>query len=90
MRLWESYIAGLDPNDAASQLRLTLESAEPTVLSWQSVSNRTYTVQWSTNGGATFVPLEGAANLPSAMSSITNPPIPLEPFVLYRLEVRMP
>ncbi len=47
---WQEYVAGTDPHDAASVLRLTVssEGAAPAVAWWfgfTAMSNKTYTVQ---------------------------------------------
>ncbi|HYV30506.1 MAG TPA: hypothetical protein VEO53_05280, partial [Candidatus Binatia bacterium] len=45
---WEEYLAGTDPTNALSRLRLDLTTAlGSTTLQFEAVSNRTYTVQYS-------------------------------------------
>jgi hypothetical protein len=50
---WQEYIAGTDPKDAASSLRvnLAISAGQPTV-SFGAVSNKTYTVQYSDQLGS--------------------------------------
>ena len=93
--LWQSYIAGLDPNDPSSQLRLNLElsaNAPAPVLSWSTISGRVYSVWCSTNLLEGFAPLDGATNLPWTIQSLglTNVPNALPPGAFYRLEVWKP
>ena len=63
MKLWQERIAGTDPNDGASVLRMgnpvRLDSPPGLVLAWQSVTNRFYTLECSTNQAAApaFYPL---------------------------------
>lgn len=92
MALWQSYIAGLDPTDSSSQLRvwLTLGTvASPPVLRWNTVTGRVYTVFQSTNLSQAFAPVGTALNLPATVQSFTNSLNDL-PATFYRLEVRKP
>jgi predicted NUDIX family NTP pyrophosphohydrolase len=90
--LWQSFIAGLNPNDPASQLRLSVaqNNSDSVVLRWNAVTGRVYTVWSSTNGVSTFAPISGAANLPSSITAITNGPINSSAMTFYRLEVWKP
>ncbi len=90
--LWQSYIAGLNPNDPNSQLRLLVApgSGNNVVLQWNAVTGRVYTVLASTNGMTAFAPIASAANLPSTITGITNGPINNSAQMMYRLEVRKP
>jgi len=91
--LWQSYVAGLDPNDPNSQFRLTLNrGADGTscVLNWNSVTGRVYTVWSSTNLAQAFAPLTGAIDLPGTIQSFTNVVGAGSPPVFYRMEVRKP
>jgi len=92
MALWQSYIAGLNPNDPASQMRLFVSrgSGNNVVLLWNAATGRVYTVWSSTNGMNGFAPISSAANLPCTITAITNGPINSSPMTLYRLEVRKP
>ena len=90
--LWQSYIAGLDPLDPASQVRLIAHPANAAgdILSWSTVADRLYTISSSTNLPGNFVPLPGAFDLPSSIQRFTNS-VPDSSFPrFYRLEVRKP
>ncbi len=52
--LLETYIAGLDPNNADSQLKINTIGP----LQWDAVSGRVYTVYWTSNLLSSFQPLE--------------------------------
>jgi hypothetical protein len=87
--LWQSYIAGLNPSDPESQLRLRLDSGPDgsAVLNWDTVTGRVYTIHYSTNLAAGFAPLPSASGLPSNVHTYTNGAAgPATGF--YRLEVR--
>ncbi len=90
--LWQSSIAGLNPNDPTSQLKLSVTSGdgESVILNWNAVTGRLYTVWFSTNGLESFTPINGAADLPASITGITNGPINATPATFYRLEVRKP
>ena len=93
MQLWQSYIAGLNPNDPASQLRLSLTpgaNAATVVLNWDAITGRVYSVSSSTNLAAGFLTLTNALNLPFPNNRVTNVVTPSSRMTLYRLEVRKP
>lgn len=91
--LWQSYIAGLNPNDPASQLRV---SGKPSsngagyVLNWNTVTDRLYTILSSTNLQTGFAPLPGATDLPATVQSFTNILDGVTPGQFYRIDVRKP
>jgi len=90
---WQSYIAGLDPADPASLLRLD-QSLSPegnqVILQWSPVAGRTYTI-WVTHDLAEpFVPLPGATGLSAEINTFTDAVDPAETPRYYRLEVRKP
>jgi hypothetical protein len=90
--LWQSYVAGLDPNDPDSQLRLSImpsTTEQALVLQWTSVSNRLYTVEASTNGFNGFHPIPSAVDLPGATAVLTDLPAAAQS-CFYRLQVRLP
>ncbi|MBC8097363.1 MAG: hypothetical protein H7Y43_16280, partial [Akkermansiaceae bacterium] len=93
MPRWQSYIAGLNPNDPNSQLRLSLASlgaGNGVALNWNPVTGRVYTVWSSTNLLMGFAPVGNATNLPATITGITNAPSAMLPRVFYRLEVQKP
>jgi hypothetical protein len=91
--LWQSYIAGLNPNDPGSQFRLTLTaSADGTscLLNWNTVTGRVYTVWSSTSMAEGFAPVPGATNLPWTVQTFTNVNDQASSSVIYRMDVRKP
>lgn len=84
------FQAGTDPADAASSLRIL--SCQPAglqsvLLTWPSVSNRVYSVEWSTNLTGEFTGvLEGQQATP-AENTCTVPVIPGADAVFYRIKV---
>jgi hypothetical protein len=88
--LWQSYIAGLNPNDPSSQMRVSLTSPAgvPNVVNWNTVSGRVYTLWCSTNVANGFVPVAGASNLPWTTRSFTNRVTPAPRHIFYRVEAR--
>jgi uncharacterized repeat protein (TIGR02543 family) len=73
--LWQSYIAGLVPTDPSSQLKFTSQSVQQgtnLVLTWDTVSNRLYTIWEAATPAGEFSPLPGAVDLPSTLQSFTN------------------
>jgi hypothetical protein len=88
--LWQSYIAGLDPTDSNSQLRLIIgagSSSDNHILQWQTMTGRLYTILHSTNVLGGFTPLPHASNLPPAVSTATNSGSSTRDN-FYRLEIR--
>ncbi len=91
--LWESYIAGLNPNDPASQLRLVgafTPGGAQFVLRWNPVRDRLYTVWASVSLQEGFSRATGAISLPWPIDRFTNAVNPAAPARFYRLEVRKP
>lgn len=89
--LWQSYIAGLNPNNPASQLRLSIlknPERNASVLSWVPCQGRYYSLEYSTNDTVTFYPLPGASDLPASVNSVTNKIDPLSLLTTYRISVR--
>jgi hypothetical protein len=92
MPLWQSYVAGLNPTIASSQLRLT-QSGTLTgahVLNWNTTTGRLYTLWSSTNATGNFVRVSGASNLTASVKSFTNNVGTSVLNRFYRLEVRLP
>jgi len=90
--LWQSYIAGLNPNDPNNQLRLTLVPSSPgnIALQWESVTGRVYTVWSSSDPNEGFAPIPSAANLPASINGFTNDLSTAPSHGYYRLEVKIP
>lgn len=89
--LWQSYVAGLNPNDPNSQFEIALTrdvNATSNVLNWNTATGRVYTLWYSTNLAGGFAPLSGGSNLPASIRSFTNAPTPNSSAVFYRIEVR--
>ncbi len=73
--VWQSYVAGLDPNDPGSQYLIEGGSAAGGggfTIRWTTIPDRLYTVFVSTNLAAGFAPLAGASNLPPSTTSFTD------------------
>jgi len=90
MATWQEYIAGMDPINAVSVFRLSIEGGG-SILSWPSVAGRVYAVEYATNlnaGG--FRPLAGATNLPATppRNTFTNVTW-IGPMEFYRVTVRL-
>lgn len=91
MPLWQSYVAGLIPNDPNSrlQIRVARNGALP-ALEWNTVTGRVYTLWWSTNAPGTFTRLPGASNLAASITRFTNSASAAHTRVFYRLEAVKP
>lgn len=91
--LWQSYIAGLDPGDPASQL-LLLGQPSPDgasyVLNWSPVPDRLYTLWSGTNLAGPFTPLPDATDLPAGVRDFTNVMGAASSPCFYRISVRKP
>ncbi|MFN3409102.1 MAG: InlB B-repeat-containing protein [Limisphaerales bacterium] len=91
--LWQSYVAGLNPADPASQLRLDAApgaSAGEWVLTWNPVAGRLYTLTVATNEPGPFAPLPDATDLPASVSAYTNQLNAADSARFFRLQVRRP
>ncbi len=90
--LWQSYVAGLNPQDPASQLRLASSPAPSGTgvnLTWNPVAGRTYTVRAASSLDGPFAPVAGAVDLPSTVSSFTAP-LGVGTTTYYRIDVEKP
>jgi hypothetical protein len=89
--LWQSYLAGLQPNDPESRLLVSIEGgpAGP-VLTWPTVPGRVYTVLHSTKPLTGYVPVPGAVNLPAGANKIAINPGGFTASVFYRVQVAAP
>ncbi|MDB6065210.1 MAG: Peptidase family, partial [Pedosphaera sp.] len=77
MNNWQEWLSGTDPTDSASLLRMLdlIGSPPHLTVSWQSVTNRTYSVERSTNSVSFQVlatPLRGQANVTSYTDNTAN------------------
>jgi len=74
---WQEYIAGTNPTNPASCLRITGGSAtsQGTVIRWSSASNKIYNLSRTTNLMEAFAAIAGATNLPATPPEnvYTNP-----------------
>ena len=74
---WQEYIAGTNPTNAASNLRITGGSAtvQGTVIRWSSASNKIYNLSRTTNLLQSFAAVAGATNLTATppQNVYTNP-----------------
>lgn len=90
MPVWQSYVAGLDPNNPDDQLRIGLQrQLNADVLSWNTVTGRAYTIHSGPDVAGPMTPVSGAANLPAGTKSFTNA-APTSEMRFYRLEVKKP
>ncbi|NGO38950.1 hypothetical protein G4L39_06010 [Limisphaera ngatamarikiensis] len=89
--LWQSYIAGLDPSDPASQLRLEirpeLESATLR-LEWDPQPGRLYTLWEAESPDGPYARVSGAVDLDSSVRTWTVP-LGVSRARYYRLSVRL-
>ena len=84
----EEYISGLDPTNAASYFSLDNFSAGPhNVFQWDALSERAYSVHWSSNLLDGFQLLEGDILWPENIFTDTTHTVEREGF--YKLDVRL-
>lgn len=91
--VWQSYVAGLDPNNPASQLLLAVSPAGDgthLVFAWNTVTGRVYSVWSSANLPLGFTPLAGLTNLPWTVTAATNAMDASGTGQFFRLEVQKP
>jgi len=92
MSNWQEWIAGTDPDNAASALRLQPPSVTPpgVLLRWSSITNRTYVLERCTNPLApgTFYPIQ--SNIPGlpGTTSFTDTNAPAVRPTYYRIRVQ--
>jgi hypothetical protein len=91
MPLWQSYIAGLNPNDPSDQLQVSLrQDGSEDVLTWNSVTGRTYTVLSSPGLSGSFFPVPGGSGLPATIHTFTNAAGPAMESRFYKIQVNKP
>lgn len=91
MFTWQEYYAGTNPTNAASVWILTARREQTaTVLTWPSITNRLYTVTWSTNHNGSW--LELARDLPPTppQNNCLDTQHNGAPAMFYRVSVRKP
>jgi hypothetical protein len=91
--VWESYVAGLNPADPDSQLKLSLGSTPDgttRLLSWTAVEGRVYSIETTAVLDGLFETLAGASNLTSGSCTITNSLNTTSESIFYRLKVEKP
>ncbi|MEY4385849.1 MAG: hypothetical protein RLY20_1132, partial [Verrucomicrobiota bacterium] len=91
--LWQSYVAGLDPNNPASQLQLAVAPTSDgahLAFGWNTVTGRVYSIWSSTNLPINFSRLAGATNLPWTVQGFTNSIDFNMPGQFFLLEVQKP
>ena len=87
--LWQSYLAGLNPNDPNNRPRLSLArglNGIPDVLTWNTSTGHVYTLWYTTNLTSGFVHVPGASNLLPAVRTYTHALNPPPRAVFCRLE----
>jgi hypothetical protein len=92
MNNWQEWIAGTDPTNAQSVLRIVQISAgaSGTTLTWQSSSSRTYFIQRSTGMGApsSFQPLASNIVGQAGTTTFTDTNVVPNASVFYRVGVQ--
>jgi hypothetical protein len=91
--LWQSYIAGLNPNNPNDRLLISISRGAAlgdNVVNWNTVTGRVYTLLAATNLLNGFTPVSGAVDLPSTTTTVTNHNGAAVNTILYRVEVRKP
>ena len=82
----QEYLAGTDPQDATSLLKITDLASAGRVITWNSVPGRNYQVFSATNVNATFTALTGTITAFTSPMSFTNTS-PVRPREFYRVRV---
>jgi len=92
MNNWQEWVCGTNPTNAQSVLRMLppINNASSVTVAWQSVSNRSYSVERATNIGPSQLfgrVASGVTGLPALTSfTDTNPPTPGPLFYRVRVE----
>jgi hypothetical protein len=91
---WQEWIADTSPIDVTSALRLLAPSADPPsiTVTWQSTSNRTYSLERSTNYSNQVIFSAIASNIPGrfSMTSFTDTNATAPGAAVYRVGVQGP
>lgn len=88
MAYWESYVAGVNPNDPASALRIDAFSS-PGNLHWPTMPGRVYSLGRATEPGGPYTAVAGATNLPWTVQFWFDPAAAAAPRVFYRVGVQL-
>jgi hypothetical protein len=92
--LWQSYVAGLNPQDPADTLRVDAAPSprDPASrhLAWRTVEGRLYTLLRADKLGDSFLPVSGATLLPATVNAFEDPEPVGTTGPYYRLEVVWP
>ncbi|HUR46097.1 MAG TPA: alpha-amylase family glycosyl hydrolase [Candidatus Saccharimonadales bacterium] len=83
----QEYLAGTNPRDPKSLLKLTQLVTGPTVVTWQSVPGKSYTVQSTPDVTFAFEPMSTGITAVSTNTSYTNQ-APVSPKQFYRVLVQ--
>lgn len=71
MTTWHEYLAGTSPTNALSVLKIEdITAGTDTTLTFNAVSNRTYTVQYTDNLGSTWLKLADVLSSPTNRAEI--------------------
>ncbi len=90
--VWQSYVAGLNPTNPSSLYLIAGDVVPQTGgfrVTWNTIPDRLYTVLFSTNLQAGFMPLPGAVDLPPTVTAFTDPATN-SPGRFYKVQVRLP
>lgn len=82
----QEYIAGTNPRDSNSLLRITTLATGGKVITWSSVPGRSYQVHFTTNLTFAVEPLSGTLTAFGLSTSYTNTP-PANAPQFYRVRV---
>lgn len=82
----QEYLAGTDPKDPASLLRLTQLSGGGQIITWTSVPGRNYQVLAAAGFGSAFSPVSGTITAFGGTTSFTNP-APASARQFYRVQL---
>jgi len=86
--LRQAYIAGLNPTNPASLFLTSVLRSPPSVLSWDAVSGRVYSVWWTSNLlSGDFLPLE--SNIPWTGNIFTDTTYGVEEKGFYKIDVEL-
>jgi hypothetical protein len=84
LKTWQEYIAGTDPTNDASCLKISQATRD--AITWTAQSGRVYSVYWSTNLVSGFTSLNADISYPQSSYTNMNPDSRINH---YQLKVRM-